>query len=275
MYSAFSRREAAVTLLEVRAGSPPSVTADDRPLQSHPRPGRAARLVVIWESWFVDVEETHTSLSALSFFRSPQPERSWITAAGAVLDAAAFAAAALDLPRDPQRDLTLRAGYLALRHIADFFAIPYNQHPAAGDPISVTRQEFDAACDDLAQQGVPLKLDRDQAWRDFCGWRVNYDTVLLALCSLIISALRALVLGSGLRVRVSPLGSPGPLSRTGCARGQKVSLWTVERRFSRSNGLGRMAAAAQDALAARARASPNADMRMMGMWRVSASACKA
>jgi len=36
----------------------------------------------------------------------------------------------------------------------------------------------------LARHGVPLKDDRDLAWQDFAGWRVNYDTVLLALCLL-------------------------------------------------------------------------------------------
>lgn len=43
-----------------------------------------------WEVWFADLEETHTSLPALPFFRSPQPGHSWITAAGALLDAAAL-----------------------------------------------------------------------------------------------------------------------------------------------------------------------------------------
>ena len=46
------------------------------------------------------------------------------------------------------------------------------------------RDEFDAVCDRLAAEGVPLKADREQAWLDFAGWRVNYDTVLLALCSI-------------------------------------------------------------------------------------------
>ena len=32
--------------------------------------------------------------------------------------------------------------------------------------------------------GVPLKPDRDQAWRDFAGWRVNYDVALVALARL-------------------------------------------------------------------------------------------
>jgi len=137
-----------------------------------------------WELWFADVEETHTSLAALPFFRSPQPDRSWVTAAGAVLDAAALADSTLDIPRDPQNNLCIRAGFLALRRIADFFHIRYNPTPAPGDPISISREEYDAACQRLAEQGVPLKKDRDQAWRDFAGWRINYDTPLLALAAL-------------------------------------------------------------------------------------------
>jgi hypothetical protein len=31
---------------------------------------------------------------------------------------------------------------------------------------------------------VPLKPDREQAWLDFAGWRVNYDQVLIALANL-------------------------------------------------------------------------------------------
>ena len=188
MYSAFSRRELAVNLLEVRAGSPPS--AVELILRFH-RLKRFDHLHEFWETWeiwFADVEESHTSLAALVFFRSPRPAHSWVTASGAVLDSAALAASTLDLPRDAQMDLCLRAGYLALRHIADFFRIPYNRDPHyPADPISLTREEFDAACDRMAQSGVLLKPDRDQCWRDFAGWRVNYDAVLLALCGLTLA----------------------------------------------------------------------------------------
>ena len=31
---------------------------------------------------------------------------------------------------------------------------------------------------------MPLKADLEQAWRDFAGWRVNYDRVLLSLAEL-------------------------------------------------------------------------------------------
>jgi hypothetical protein len=188
IYSAFSRREEAVTMLEVRAGSPPSA------VEMIERYTRLQRLSVLgneiwapWEVWFVDIEESHTSLPALSFFRSPQPHRSWITAAGAVLDAASLVLAAVDTPRDTRADLCIRAGYLSLRYIAIFFRIPYNAQPTSTDPISVTRAEFDAALDRLAASNVPLKPDRDQAWRDFSGWRVNYDTVLIGLAEFIMA----------------------------------------------------------------------------------------
>jgi hypothetical protein len=137
-----------------------------------------------WEKWFADIEESHTSLAALVFFRSPHPERSWITAAGAVLDTASITASTLDNPRDPRADLCIRAGFLALRAIADFFRVEYNPNPNPTDPISISQWEFDEVYDQLAAAGVPLNPDREQCWRDFAGWRVNYDTVLLALARL-------------------------------------------------------------------------------------------
>jgi hypothetical protein len=124
MYGAFSRRELAVTMLEVRAGTPPSAIELFARYRRLDRLDQLNDLWVTWEAWFADIEETHTSLAALSFFRSPQPEHSWVTAAGAILDAAALAASTLDIPRDPQADLCIRAGYLALRRIADFSASP-------------------------------------------------------------------------------------------------------------------------------------------------------
>ena len=46
------------------------------------------------------------------------------------------------------------------------------------------REEFDAVCDTLTREGAPLRPDREQAWQDFRGWRVNYDQVLLRFASL-------------------------------------------------------------------------------------------
>ncbi len=184
MYAAFSRREAVVNMLEVRAGSPPS------PYELFARYHRLERMEElsgmwhVWEGWFVDLEETHTSLAALSFFRSPQPGQSWVTAAGAILDSGAIYASTLDLPRDPQVELCLRAGYLALRRIGDFFGIPFDAQASPDAPISISRGEFEEVYEQLRAAGIPVRADRDAAWLAFRGWRVNYDLALLALATL-------------------------------------------------------------------------------------------
>jgi hypothetical protein len=81
----------------------------------------------------------------------------------------------------------LRTGFFALRRIADFFQIEYDADPRPDAPISVSRREFDLLCVELRAMDLPLKPDLDQAWRDFAGWRVNYDAVLIALCSLVMA----------------------------------------------------------------------------------------
>ena len=93
----------------------------------------------------------------------------------------------MDVPFNPQAAFCIRAGFLALRQIADFFGLPHESNPVPDMPISISRYEFDKVCDRLAAQGVPLKANREQAWRDFAGWRVNYDDVLLALAALTIA----------------------------------------------------------------------------------------
>lgn len=184
MYSAFSQREAAVTGLETRAGAPPSPVTMLKRYQRIQGMDHIGEVWPTWQAWFEVVEETHTALQPLVFYRSPQPGRSWVTAAGAVLDTAALVSSTLDRPRDPPAELCIRAGYLCLQRIARVFGIPFNPEPAPTDPISVTRAEFDIVCDALVDAGVPLKADRDRAWRDFAGWRVNYDAVLVALAVL-------------------------------------------------------------------------------------------
>jgi hypothetical protein len=64
------------------------------------------------------------------------------------------------------------------------FAIRYDPDPAPDGPISIAREEWDEVVAEMEQIGVPIKTDREQAWRDFAGWRVNYDSVLVALADL-------------------------------------------------------------------------------------------
>lgn len=184
IYAGFSRRETAVSMLEAMAGSPPSAVTM---LKRHYRIHGLDRLEATWrryQEWFADIEESHTSLAPLVFLRSPQPQQSWITSAGCIMDAAALTSSSLDIKRSPDAELCIRAGFIALRRVADFFSVSYDIDPRPGDPTSISRAEFDAAYDDLAATGMPMKPDRDAAWLAFNGWRVNYDTVLLHLAGL-------------------------------------------------------------------------------------------
>jgi hypothetical protein len=188
MYAAFSRRERAVSLAEVRAGNPPS--AREMLLRYNRIHGldKLADYWTVWEAWFADVEESHTTLPALVFFRSPRAENSWVTAAGTILDAAAITLSAIDIPYEASAALCLRSGFLCFRRVANYFNIPNPQDPRyPTDSISVTRAEFDSVLDQLSQAGVPLKPDREKAWLDFAGWRVNYDRTLLVLCPLVMA----------------------------------------------------------------------------------------
>jgi hypothetical protein len=187
MYQQFSRREVLVSQLDTRAGTPPTPVAMFRRAKRIGWIDQVDQFWLEWEHWFAEIEESHTSYLALPFFRSPQADRSWVTAAGAVLDSASLRVSTLDLPRSWQAQICIRAGYLALRRIATAFDVPYDPDPSPTDPISVTREEYDEVVEQLVEIGVPVKADRGQAWRDFAGWRVNYDTPLVALCGLVMA----------------------------------------------------------------------------------------
>ena len=181
IYGVFARRETAVALLETRAGSPPWGPTMIIRYHRIGWPGGFDEVWKDWQQWFAELEESHTSMPALVFFRSPQPDRSWVTAAGAVLDAASLVVSTVEGDRDPEAQLLVRSGYVSLRRLAMYFDIAFDPDPRPDDPVSITRDEFDDACRQMEAAGVPLRADRDQAWRDFAGWRVNYDHVLVAL----------------------------------------------------------------------------------------------
>jgi hypothetical protein len=208
IYGAFSRREVQVAQLAVRAGEPPSGVEILARAQRMERFQLLDELWVSWQAWFAEVEETHTSLGVLSFFRSPFSHRSWVTASGAVLDAASLRLAAVDLPFDPQAGFCIRGGVFALRAVAGYFGLPFDADPAPTDPTSISEDEFLEACDKLVAAGIPVRHDREQAWLDFNGWRVNYDQVLIALAGLVMAPYAPWSSDRSLRYRRPVLRNP-------------------------------------------------------------------
>lgn len=184
MYSAFSSREAAVARLEIRAGTPP--TPEAMIILAHKNGALESmdETWTEWEHWFIQIEESHQTYPALAFFRSVRSDRSWVTAAGAILDTAAIMLSAVAVPQSPAAPFMIRSGYVALRNIADFFAIDYDPDPRSISPVTVRRHEFFEVYEALQSAGVPVVEDRNQAWLDYAGWRVNYDNCLVGLASI-------------------------------------------------------------------------------------------
>jgi hypothetical protein len=104
-YASFSRRELMVTSLDTQAGSPPSAAELLERLARIDGIGELDAFWQEWARWFADIAETHTSTPTLVLFRSPQPERSWVIAAGTVLDAAALVTSPAAVPHLTQPDM--------------------------------------------------------------------------------------------------------------------------------------------------------------------------
>lgn len=140
-----------------------------------------------WESWSADVGESHSSYPILAAFRSQDPARSWVLAQLAVLDAAA-----LDLALRPGQAglharLCLRAGFLALRSVADTAGLPVDHDPDPDGPLALERSAFDEAVAALVAVGYPAERDAAAAWPHFRGWRVNYEAAAHALADRIVA----------------------------------------------------------------------------------------
>jgi hypothetical protein len=180
LYGAFSRREALITRLVVRAGRLPS---GPRLLARSWTLGRFEQLEEVWnawETWFVDLGETHTTFPQLGFFRSPHPDNHWVLAAETVLDGAALLMTTCDVPRQSRSELCLDAGVYALVEIADFLGIPH-QPPDDETEITLTREQFEDARRELGELEVPLRGDSDGAWRDFRRLRARYEPLIAVL----------------------------------------------------------------------------------------------
>ena len=191
IYQAFSRREATVASLELRAGTPPTAACLLSWLNHDGSVQNDDPQWAEWEKWFVEIEESHTSLPILSFFRSPQPGRSWVTSGGLILDTAALLFAAVDGPQPRQAQITFKAGCLALNRVYRFFDTKAGTAPTDLLPESETadpgRAEFDESCQLLADQGLKLCADRDTAWQQYREMRSRYAGAVQFLSRLLMA----------------------------------------------------------------------------------------
>lgn len=212
LYAAFNRRETLVTMLESRAGAP---AWGPELLARHQLVGIVDELPAFytrWEAWAADLAETHTTYPSLLYLRSPQPRYSWLVALVAVLDSAALYLALCPSSAPSQARLCLRMGFSALRAVAGAIEIPFDPDPSPGDPIELGREDFDAAVERLRDAGFPIEATTEQAWPQFHGWRVNYESIAYAVAAKIMAP-PAPWSGPRPGLRPMPLGPLRPMDR--------------------------------------------------------------
>jgi Ion channel len=176
IYSAFSRREIEISLLDARAGSPPSATELlTRAVDSLDR-GTLDRLFHDWERWAAEVLESHLSYPVLSFYRSQHSNQSWLGALTVVLDATALVIAGIEGVSSEQARWTFKIARHAVVDLAQVVNARYD--PNAAERLSA--EELAQIRIQLAQKGLRLRSS-DEAERKLAQLRMQYEPYVLGI----------------------------------------------------------------------------------------------
>ncbi len=160
VYSSFSRREIQISMLDSRAGSPPSATelllrlagrSDD--------PGVDQKVLdeVLreWERWAGELLESHISYPVLSFFRSQHSNQSWLGALTTMLDVTSLVLTGIEGVHPGQAKLT----FAMARHAAVDLAQVVNARYDSSAPDRLPEAELTALRETLAAAGLRLRKD--------------------------------------------------------------------------------------------------------------------
>ncbi|HEX3334176.1 MAG TPA: hypothetical protein VHS57_07530 [Acidimicrobiales bacterium] len=186
LYNAFAVRETEVTLLDARGGNPawgPEILARHFWLDTM---DELPPLYAQWERWAAAVSESHANYPGLVWFRSPVSTRSWLLGLVAILDAAALHHSSSPTNTPHQARLCLSMGIRCLRSVANAWHIPFDPDPLPDALVRLTRGEFEDGYRRLEEVNFPLERDAEESWKNFQGWRVNYEPIVDALTELIV-----------------------------------------------------------------------------------------
>lgn len=166
LFGSYQRREVLVVTLSARAKSPPSAVTL---LETYARLDLVDELPALfrqWEVWAAEVLDSHVAYPLLGYFRSSHDNVSWISAIGAVLDAAALVVTTIrEVPRG-QAEITVRVGAHLVEDISNYLRL-------AGDGSAVDMDAFGPVYERLAAAGYALET-REEAWRSFERARGKY-----------------------------------------------------------------------------------------------------
>lgn len=155
LYSAFSRREVSISLLDARAGSPPTAA---ELLHRHAYPGGEKALSVLlaeWERWSAELLESHISYPLLCYFRSQHTNQSWLAALTAILDTSALMVAAIQGYEARQAQLT----FAMARHAMVDLSQILSQRPLNDAPDRLPKERCEKLYELLCASSVKICRD--------------------------------------------------------------------------------------------------------------------
>jgi Ion channel len=153
IYSAFSRREIEISLLDARAGSPPTAAELLARFGKHPQQAVLDDIFRDWEQWAAQVLESHISYPVLSFFRSQHYNQSWLGALTTILDSSALVIAGIENVRSDQAKLTFAMARHAVVDLAQVVRARYD----TTIPDRFSEEELTRVRQLLSDRGLKLR----------------------------------------------------------------------------------------------------------------------
>src|ERR1700757_2057615 len=176
IYSSFSNREREISLLDSRAGSPPSAGELLSRLGGCPDPVVLDNIFRDWERWSADLLSSHISYPVLSFFRSQHSNQSWLGALTTMLDVTSLVLAGIDgIPKE-QAKLTFAMARHAAVDLAQVVNAQYDPHA----PDRLPPEELATLRKTLAAAGMRLRQG-DEAELKLAKLRSLYEPYSAAL----------------------------------------------------------------------------------------------
>lgn len=124
LYQSFSRREVTISLLDARAGSPPTAVELFRRQSGAHGMEALTELLEHWEQWSAELMESHLSYPVLAYFRSQHDNQSWIASLTAILDVCTLAMVGLEGMCQYQARMTFAMARHALVDLSQVFGAP-------------------------------------------------------------------------------------------------------------------------------------------------------
>jgi len=184
LYQAFSHREVSISLLDARAGSPPTAFQLLIRMSRHRKSAALDRFLEEWERWAAEVLESHVSFPVLSYYRSQHDNQSWLAALTAILDTSALVIASLKDTDSYQAQLT----FAMARHTVVDLAQVYHVPPLEPAQNRMPEDQLRRLRAELRRAGIEVRED-EAVDRKLTELRMMYEPFVNAIARYLLLTL--------------------------------------------------------------------------------------